>query len=150
MARWLARIWLPDFTSSLPSFRRLRFFPSPRIKLQFQPQASIRSNIAHNASSRLCFSDRCSLLEDKSVHFSPPPILLPSSLPKLTSTYQSYDAFIAEAGLPQDAGTTGKGDLTLEALLEEKKTFDVALRFEKLGLGGEGDESWSGLGAYCR
>ncbi|KAK5172066.1 uncharacterized protein LTR77_003703 [Saxophila tyrrhenica] len=47
---------------------------------------------------------------------------------------ESYDAFVREAGLPQDAGTVGKGDLTLEVLLEEKKTFDVSVQFEKLGV----------------
>ncbi|KAF2483891.1 WD40-repeat-containing domain protein [Neohortaea acidophila] len=45
----------------------------------------------------------------------------------------SYDAFINEAGLPASAGDVGKGDLTLETLLEEKKTFDVSVRYEKLG-----------------
>ena len=38
-----------------------------------------------------------------------------------------------EAGLPQDAGVISKGDLTLETLLEEKRTFDLRVKFEKLG-----------------
>ncbi|KAK3715099.1 hypothetical protein LTR37_007309 [Vermiconidia calcicola] len=46
---------------------------------------------------------------------------------------ESYQAFIDEAGLPQDAGNVAKGDLTLETLLDEKKTFDISVRFEKLG-----------------
>ena len=35
--------------------------------------------------------------------------------------------------MPQDAGTIQKGDLTLEKILEEKKVFDVSVRFERLG-----------------
>ena len=38
-----------------------------------------------------------------------------------------------EAGLSDDAGTVKKGDLTLEVLLEEKRTFDLSVKFEKLG-----------------
>ncbi|OQO12770.1 hypothetical protein B0A48_02234 [Cryoendolithus antarcticus] len=55
---------------------------------------------------------------------------------------ESYDAFIAEAGLPADAGTVGKGDLTLEVLLEEKKAFDLSAQFEKLATD-DGDKGWS-------
>ncbi|KAL8796609.1 MAG: hypothetical protein Q9195_000999 [Heterodermia aff. obscurata] len=33
----------------------------------------------------------------------------------------TLDAFIVEAGLPPDAGTTRTGDLTIEKVLEEKK-----------------------------
>jgi hypothetical protein len=53
--------------------------------------------------------------------------------------------------LPPDAGTTGKGDLTIEQLLQEKKTFDLALRFEKLGTedGAEGGASWTTKGTVC-
>lgn len=40
---------------------------------------------------------------------------------------------IREADLAPDAGTTNKGDLTIEKVLEEKKVFDVSLQFEKLG-----------------
>lgn len=39
-------------------------------------------------------------------------------------------------------GTISKGDLTIEGLLEEKKSFDIAVRFEKLGMK-EGDDGWS-------
>ncbi|EME88072.1 uncharacterized protein MYCFIDRAFT_55082 [Pseudocercospora fijiensis CIRAD86] len=47
---------------------------------------------------------------------------------------ETYEAFINEVGLPYDAGNVSKGDLTIETLLEEKKTFDVSIRFEKLGV----------------
>ncbi|SMQ50680.1 unnamed protein product [Zymoseptoria tritici ST99CH_3D1] len=55
---------------------------------------------------------------------------------------ESYEAFVREAGLPRDAGTTSKGDLTLETLLEEKRVFDVSVRFEKLGVD-DGKGKWS-------
>lgn len=42
-----------------------------------------------------------------------------------------------------------KGDLTLETLLEEKKKFDVSVRFEKLGLK-DGDDGWSLPGKSLR
>jgi hypothetical protein len=44
--------------------------------------------------------------------------------------------------LPPDAGIAEKGDLTLETLLEEKKTFDLSVRFEKLGTD-DGERGWT-------
>lgn len=42
-----------------------------------------------------------------------------------------------------------KGDLTLETLLEEKRMFDVSVRFEKLGVAGEGGEGgWKEPGRF--
>ena len=41
----------------------------------------------------------------------------------------------------------GKGDLTLETLLEEKKTFDVSFRFEKLGTE-DATMGWRELGGF--
>ena len=64
---------------------------------------------------------------------------------------KTLDAFIMEAGLPSDAGTVAKGDLTIEKILEEKKVFDLSLRFEKTGLGDK-DNEWSLPGkqaSYC-
>lgn len=57
---------------------------------------------------------------------------------------ESYDAFIAEAGLSPDAGVCSKGDLTLETLLEEKKCFDLSVMFEKLGVEecGDNERRW--------
>ena len=45
--------------------------------------------------------------------------------------FQTYGAFVKEAGLPDDAGTTGPGDWTIEQILEEKKQYDSSLSFEK-------------------
>lgn len=36
-----------------------------------------------------------------------------------------------EARLPDDAGTTGPGDWTIEQIIEEKKQYDASLSFEK-------------------
>ena len=41
--------------------------------------------------------------------------------------------------MPPDAGSTSKGDLTIEQILQEKKIFDLTVNFEKLGVG---DRSW--------
>ncbi|KAL1311177.1 hypothetical protein AAFC00_001374 [Neodothiora populina] len=46
---------------------------------------------------------------------------------------ETLEALIREANLAASAGSTKKGDFTLERVLEEKKIFDVSLRFEKLG-----------------
>ena len=59
---------------------------------------------------------------------------------------QTYDAFIKEAGLAEDAGTSGPGDLTLEVLLEEKKRFDLSAQFEKTGISDENLSHWTTLG----
>ena len=64
----------------------------------------------------------------------------------LTSTFQTYEAFVKEAGLPFDAGNVSKGDLTLESLLDEKKTFDIAVKFEKLGVE-DAESGWRKPGA---
>lgn len=47
---------------------------------------------------------------------------------------QTLSSFLAEAGLPEDFGSTAaKDDLTLEKLLQEKRAYDLAANFEKLG-----------------
>ena len=50
--------------------------------------------------------------------------------------------FLEEAGLPYESATVGKDDITIEKVLEEKKTFDLSVNFEKLGTH-EGDQGWS-------
>ncbi|MCJ1380317.1 hypothetical protein MMC17_003420 [Xylographa soralifera] len=55
---------------------------------------------------------------------------------------QTLDAFISEAGLEPDAGSIEKGDLTIEKILEEKKVFDLSVRFEKFG-DGDGEWGWT-------
>lgn len=66
---------------------------------------------------------------------------------------QTLEAFIREAGLPVDAGLTGTrtstgsqddddGDeWTIESILEEKRAFDLSLRFERYG-GDEREGGW--------
>jgi len=36
----------------------------------------------------------------------------------------------------------GKGDLTIDQVLEEKKVFDLSLQIEKIGIGDK-DKDWS-------
>ncbi|KAK0275529.1 hypothetical protein LTR91_019204 [Friedmanniomyces endolithicus] len=67
------------------------------------------------------------------------PAIIVARFLKSSNYTETYDAFIAEAGLPSDAGAVSKGDLTIEQLLEEKKTFDLSRDFEKLGLESEDD-----------
>lgn len=81
--------------------------------------------------------------------------------------YNNYAAtletFIREAGLPPDAGSTsteqnGRGgryeydDWTLEGVIQEKKTFDQSLRFERYGDDDDDDgrkrDRWSVPGEY--
>jgi hypothetical protein len=53
---------------------------------------------------------------------------------------QTLSCFISEANLPPDAGADFGSKVTLEQILQEKKTFDVSLSFEKLGV--DDDHSW--------
>ncbi|MCJ1482107.1 hypothetical protein MMC06_002269 [Schaereria dolodes] len=61
------------------------------------------------------------------------PAIIVARFLKANHYNDTLDALLREAGLPQDAGTIQKGDLTLEKILEEKKVFDVSVRFERLG-----------------
>jgi hypothetical protein len=55
---------------------------------------------------------------------------------------QTLNAFIGEAGLAPDAGSVSEGDsITIEQILQEKKTFDLSINFEKLRLDG-GERGW--------
>ncbi|KAF9883494.1 hypothetical protein FE257_003408 [Aspergillus nanangensis] len=57
---------------------------------------------------------------------------------------ETLHAFIREAGLPPDAGhTPGKGDWTIEGVLEEKKAFDQSVHFERYGEDGKEKDLWS-------
>jgi hypothetical protein len=63
---------------------------------------------------------------------------------------ETLAAFIHEAGLDPDVGTTSSGDaVTLEQILEEKKTYDLSMRFEKLGVD-NGAKGWRLPGLYQR
>ena len=39
-----------------------------------------------------------------------------------------------EADLPSDTGSASGSTITIESILQEKKTFDLSLNFEKLGV----------------
>ncbi|MCJ1310919.1 hypothetical protein MMC25_004587 [Agyrium rufum] len=59
------------------------------------------------------------------------------------NNYQAtLDTFIKEAGLSPGAGTLSKDSLTIEKILEEKKIFDISVRFEKLG-SDDGIKGWT-------
>lgn len=44
--------------------------------------------------------------------------------------------------MPLEAGIIEKGDLTIEHILEEKKTFDLNVRFERFGIADD-DRGWT-------
>ena len=53
---------------------------------------------------------------------------------------QTLSSFISEANLAPDAGADCSDQVTLETILQEKKTFDVSLNFEKLGV--DKEDGW--------
>lgn len=69
---------------------------------------------------------------------------------------ETLDAFIREAGLPSDAGQTtekalssepaGAGQWTLESIIQEKKTFDQSLTFERHDESTSAKDEWTSLG----
>ena len=67
--------------------------------------------------------------------------------PPILIYQETLDAFIQEAGLPLDAGNVEKGDLTIENILEEKRVFDVSMRFER-GWEGTGEGRWKEPGKF--
>lgn len=73
------------------------------------------------------------------------PALIVARFLKANHYNDTLDAFLREAGLPPDAGSTNNGGLTIERILEEKQVFDLSLRFEKLGSGD--DKAWNGITA---
>ncbi|KAK6355198.1 hypothetical protein TWF696_004315 [Orbilia brochopaga] len=48
--------------------------------------------------------------------------------------HETFQAFVRETNLTPDSITTSPDDLTIEKILEEKKLYDFAVRFEKLNL----------------
>ncbi|PNS21473.1 Transcription initiation factor TFIID subunit 5 [Sphaceloma murrayae] len=61
------------------------------------------------------------------------PAVLVARFLRANNYSETLEAFLAEAGLPPDAGTVSRNSFTLEKLLDEKRTFDLSVRFEKLG-----------------
>ncbi|KAF2643307.1 WD40 repeat-like protein [Massarina eburnea CBS 473.64] len=54
---------------------------------------------------------------------------------------ETLQAFIREAGLAPGAGGASGSDITIEQILQEKKTFDLSVNFEKLGVE-DNDRQW--------
>lgn len=55
---------------------------------------------------------------------------------------QTLIAFLHEAGLPPDAGTSFPGALSVEQILAEKNTYDLSVNFEKLGVDDD-EKKWT-------
>lgn len=55
---------------------------------------------------------------------------------------QTLNSFIKEAGLPSNIGASSDEKVTIETVLQEKKTFDLSLSFEKLGVNDK-DREWT-------
>lgn len=56
---------------------------------------------------------------------------------------QTLDTFIREAGLSAAAGQTSENNWTIEGVLEEKKTFDTSINFERYGEDKQDKDVWS-------
>ncbi|KAF2856734.1 hypothetical protein T440DRAFT_383583 [Plenodomus tracheiphilus IPT5] len=55
---------------------------------------------------------------------------------------ETLTSFVKEAGLPPDIGSSAEEIVTIETILQEKKTFDLSLNFEKLGVN-DADRGWT-------
>ncbi|TKX27456.1 hypothetical protein C1H76_0293 [Elsinoe australis] len=75
------------------------------------------------------------------------PAMLVARFLRSNNYTETLDAFISEAGLPPDAGTMAKNSFTIEKLLEEKKSFDLSVQFEKLGTDEDGTNTGWKAGA---
>ncbi|KAK8160618.1 WD40-repeat-containing domain protein [Phyllosticta citrichinensis] len=71
----------------------------------------------------------------------PSPAVLVARFLRANNFEKTLEAFLEEARLPQDAGSTAKGDISLEQILREKEMFDLNLNFEKLGVEDE-SKAW--------
>jgi WD40 repeat protein len=58
--------------------------------------------------------------------------------------YQTLNSFVEEANLPSDIGSASDSLVTIESVLQEKKTFDLSLNFEKLGVD-DTERGWTSL-----
>lgn len=59
-----------------------------------------------------------------------------------THTLQTLKSFVQEADLPSDVGAGFNDSVTIETILHEKKTFDLSLNFEKLGVD-DANRAWA-------
>lgn len=55
---------------------------------------------------------------------------------------QTLKSFVQEADLPSDTGSAAENPITIESILQEKKTFDLSLNFEKLGVD-DAKQAWT-------
>ncbi|QDS71121.1 hypothetical protein FKW77_009677 [Venturia effusa] len=61
-----------------------------------------------------------------------------------TNAYpETLAAFLREADLPPDAGSSFPGALSVEQILTEKKAYDLSARFEKLGCDDDEEKKWT-------
>ncbi|KAL8929632.1 MAG: hypothetical protein Q9172_000428 [Xanthocarpia lactea] len=75
------------------------------------------------------------------------PAVLCARFLEANNYHDTLQAFLTEANLPQNTGTlSNPNDLTIEKILEEKKIFDLSLRFEKFGRDGDDDDEDGGRG----
>jgi len=65
-----------------------------------------------------------------------------SPLPLRAHAVQTLKSFVKEADLPPDTGAGSNSSVTIESILHEKKTFDLSLSFEKLGVE-DGKREWA-------
>ena len=61
---------------------------------------------------------------------------------KVLTLSQTLNSFMQEADLPSDTGSASGSTITIESILQEKKTFDLSLNFEKLGVD-DSERGWT-------
>jgi molybdopterin-biosynthesis enzyme MoeA-like protein len=78
------------------------------------------------------------------------PTILVARFLRSNNYSQTLDAFIREAGLPADVGQTDdKGpNWTIEGVLQEKKTFDQSVNFERYADDDKKKDAWSQPGEF--
>lgn len=78
---------------------------------------------------------------------SSPPLasILVARFLRTNDYYETFNAFIREAGLPADVGQASENDpsWTIEGVLQEKKTFDQSVNFERYREDGKEKDVWS-------
>lgn len=65
-----------------------------------------------------------------------------AALPLRAHPVQTLKSFVNEADLPPDTGAGSHSSVTIESILHEKRTFDLSLKIEKLGVE-DGKHKWT-------
>lgn len=80
----------------------------------------------------------------------PPPLptILVARFLRSNNYSETLDAFIREAGLPKDVGHSSRGNWTIEGVLQEKRTFDQSVNFERYGENDKEKDVWSEPGKF--